>query len=122
MAVDLKTFYDKAQQARSERTLIENELSTLLADGTEESYQKALDKRPELDKANSRVEEADALYNAMCASAKDAGAAPAMFVPVPTTPADGEKDAKNEMKRDEFTALDAAKRLEFVKGGGKVID
>lgn len=122
MGVDLKPMLDDARKASDEVQTILNQMTTAFNEGTEEGKAKALELRPKLDEAQKKAKDANDLYVSARNASNVSDSAAKNFVPVPDNPAGGASDSKSEMKREEFSALDAAARMKFVHDGGTVID
>jgi ElaB/YqjD/DUF883 family membrane-anchored ribosome-binding protein len=121
MSVDLKPMLDVARQASEDVQQILDEMTAAFNEGTDEGKAKALELRPELEKAQKKAQEANDLYVAARNASMTSDSAAKNFVPVPDNPADSNSNPR-EMKRDEFTALDAAERMKFILAGGTVVD
>jgi hypothetical protein len=118
--IDLKTYFDAARSADENVQKIMNDIHAHFEDGTDEGKQAALDLRPTLDEAKAKAEEANKLYLSMRDAAAVDSQAAKDFVPVNNNLPRVEN--KREMKRGDFLALDASARMEFIKGGGNVLD
>lgn len=118
--IDLKPYFDAAKAADEEVYRIMNEIHEHFNNGTEDGKQAALELRPTLDEAKAKADEANRLYISMRDAAANDSNAAREFVPVSDNLP--QVDNKREMKREEFLALDASARMEFIKGGGIVLD
>jgi hypothetical protein len=124
MAIDLKPYFESARAASDEVQRVMAEMNAAFSDGTDEGKQKALDLRPALDAAQKAAEEANALYISMRNASSETQDAAKNFVPASMTRPEvgAAASAVKEMTRAEFTALDGAARMAFIRNGGKVID
>ncbi len=118
--IDLKPYFDAARTADDEVQRVMNEMHTAFNEGTEDGKQKALDLRPSLDEVQQKADEANKLYISMRNAANVSSDAAKNFVPVPET--NQEEIEKIALKRADFLALDAAARMKFIQGGGKVTE
>lgn len=118
--IDLKPYFDAARAADEDVQRIMNEVHAHFEEGTEEGKQAALDLRPTLDEAKAKAEEANKLYLSMRDAAAVDSHAAKEFVPVSDNLPQVEN--KREMKRRDFLALDASARMQFIQGGGAVLD
>lgn len=121
MSIDLKPYFDSAQAADEAVQQIMTNMNTAFAKGTDEGKQEALDLRPSLDEAKTKAANANALYISMRDAAATSSNAAQQFVPV-TDGTNLPAPAGKTMVRDEFTALDAAARVKFLRDGGIVVD
>ena len=120
--LDLKPYFDAVNAAKAEVQRVASELDALFREGTDEAKTKALAMQPELDEAQKKQDEAEALYESL-KKTNQPNAVAQNFVPVSETPASLEDDeSKGVMKRSEFEALHPAARVDFLKSGGKVED
>ena len=115
----LKPLFDAAKAADAKVQQILQDMLTAFEDGTEEGKQKALALRPALDEAKQAAEDANLLYiSARDADAEDANEAARLFVPAGGVVTGGGK----EITRSEYEAMDYAKRHEYLKSGGAIVD
>lgn len=118
--IDLKPYFDAARAADENVQKIMNDIHAHFEKGTDEGKQAALDLRPTLDEAKAKADEANKLYLSMRDAAAIDSKAAKDFVPANKDLS--QVDNKREMKREEFLALDASARMEFIRGGGAVLD
>lgn len=121
---NLKPYYDAALAADAEVKRILGEMDASFNNGTDEGKQNALALRPALDEAKSKAEQSNLLYVSM----RDASLVNDKLGALFSLPAD--PGANNDqhgsdarvMNRAAFAALDANARMNFMKGGGKLVD
>lgn len=116
--LDLKPYYDAVLAADAEVKRVAIEIDALFQ-GTDEDKAKALAMRPALDEAQTKYDNANALY----VSLKKASAGSDLakkFVPVSTTPTETDGQPEGSMKRADFTALDAKAQMQYMLRGGKI--
>jgi hypothetical protein len=116
--------YDDLQKAEQEKQLILQEMKTAFNDGTDEGKQKAIDLRQKLDEAQVKVDQLNATYQSILNASKPSSSPAADFLPTPGTDEalnDGNQ-AKSEMTRAAYDALEPAEKMKFVKSGGKISD
>ena len=120
---DLKPYFDAAQAANDEVQRVMDDMNAAFSDGTDEGKSKALEMRPALDAAKKKAEDANALYISMrnAAGVSENGAA-RVFIPVTDKHASSTGDPAREMSRQDFLALDAAARMDYIRQGGTVVD
>ncbi len=121
--LDLKPCLDAVNAAKDEEQRIANEISTLLADGTEESKLKAVvDLQPKLDEAQKKLAQAEALYESMQKANRPNDIAK-NFVPVSNTKPEGDVDEQPTIiKRAEFNKLSLNDQAKFIRSGGTLED
>lgn len=121
MSIDLKPYYDSAQEAGQEVDRIMAEMDTAFKEGTEEGKEKALSLRADLDAAKERAKNATALYNSMRDGGHVSDSVARNFVPAAGA-GEAAEDGARVMPRAEFEALNPADRMAFVKKGGRLTD
>jgi hypothetical protein len=123
--MNLKPYYDAALKADEEKKRILAEMDAAFNDGTPEGKQKALDLRPQLEKAQNEAKQANELYASMRdASLKDDSMA-SLFTLPPDPALNATQDASGSPKvinRAGLRALAPSARMEFFKSGGRVTD
>lgn len=116
--MNLKTYFDAVQSAQADVLRVANEIDAAFTLGTDEGKTQAMAMRTELDGAQAKATEAQALYDSMKAAASTGDAA-AKFVPVAESV---DKAEKKTVTRAEYEALDFQSRYDFFKAGGEIVD
>jgi len=120
--MDLKPYYDEAVSAEAEVQRIAAEIDTLFRDGTDEGKKKALEMRPALDEAQTKLDDAKAFYEKM-QNATRPNDVLKNFIPASETDADPEEDKQpSVIKRVDYDKLSPVDRANFIHSGGKVED
>lgn len=120
--LDLKPYHDAVIAADTEVKRIATEIDAHFQEGTDESNEQALALRPALDEAQTKYDNALALYESLKKAVSPSNVAQ-NFVPVSNTSSIPEDEqSQGVMKRVEFQALNPAARVDFLKSGGKVED
>lgn len=116
--MNLKPYFDAVQGAQAEVVRVANEIDAQFNLGSEEGKQAALSMKAQLDEAQAKVGEAQALYDSMKAAAAT-GEAAAKFAPAAGS---GKAEAKKQLTRAEYEALPFADRHAFFKDGGEIVE
>ncbi len=116
--MNLKTYFDAVQSAQADVLRVANEIDAAFTLGTDEGKAQAMAQRVELDAAQAKVAEAQALYDSMKAAVATGDAA-AKFVPVSEAVS---RTEKKTVTRAEYEALDFQARHDFFTAGGQIVD
>lgn len=120
--LDLKPYFDAVNAAEAEVQRVANEIDTLFREGTDESQASAVALRPALDEAQSKHDDAVAMYEAMQKANRPNDIAK-NFIPVSDQSPD--PDAAQQptvIKRAEYEKLNLVDRAKFIRSGGSVED
>jgi hypothetical protein len=121
--MNLKPYYDAALKADEEKKRILAEMDAAFNDGTPEGKQKALDLRPQLEKAQNEAKQANELYASMRdASLKDDSMASLFTLPPDLAQDDPQAQSPKVINRAGLGALAPSAAMEFFKSGGRVTD
>lgn len=115
---DLKPFLDKAKADSEEVIRLQNEVSTLFNNGTDEGIQAAIDLQPALVAATAKADESNNLYLAMRNADQNSGSAASLFVSAPGK--EEEPAEEKKMTLAAFNAMPPRERLKFSKAGGRL--
>jgi len=118
---NLKAVLDAARAADDELKRILAEMDAAFSLDTEDGRARALELRPALDEAKSKAEQANQLYVSMRDASLVKDNAAAFFVP-PADPGAENSTQGKSMSREQFTALNAAARMNFIKSGGTITE
>ncbi len=120
--MDLKPYYDEAVAAEAEVQRIAAEIDTLFRDGTDEGKKKALEMRPALDEAQTKLDDANAFYEKM-QNATRPNDVLKNFIPASETDADPEEGSQpSVVKRADFDKMSPKNQYDFIHLGGTVED
>lgn len=114
--MNLKPYFDAVQSAQAEVVRVANEIDAQFTLGSEEGKAAALAMKAELDTAQAKVGETQALYEAMKAAAAT-GEAAAKFAPAANQAAE-----KKQLTRAEYEQLPYEARNAFFKDGGEIVE
>ena len=117
---NLKAVLDAARAADDELKRILAEMDAAFSLDTEDGRARALELRPTLDEAKRKANELNQLHASMRDAFSEENAA-SLLVP-PADPGATNPAQANTMSRDQFSALSAAARMDFIKSGGKITD
>jgi hypothetical protein len=119
--IDLKPYFDAVNTTEAEVQRIASELDALFCLETEEGKASALAMQPQLDEAQKKHDEANALYERMQNATRPNDVA-RNFIPVSTTQSEAEGKQQSTIKRQEYDQLSLIDRAKFVKSGGTIED
>lgn len=120
--LDLKPYYDAVVDAEAEVQRIAAEIDTQFRVETEEGQAKALELRPALEDAQSKLEDATKFYESMQNSTRPNDVIK-NFIPVSNTQADPDEGSQPTLiKRQDYDALSLVDRANFIRSGGKIED
>ena len=114
--MDLKAAYDAVVSAREEAVAVAQEIESLFEAGNTDE---ALSLRPQWEEAKAKADEIADLYNDMAGFGDEKVAK--KFVPA-AQPEKEKKEDEKIMDRASFDQLTPAKKMAYVKDGGKIID
>lgn len=117
--LNLTAYYETAQKSHEAVLKIVADIDAAFNDGTEEGRQRALDLRPSLDEAEKKARADNELYISVRKAAQMDDEAAKLFVPVTEPEEDSETDKKT---RAEFSLLEPAAQMQFIKSGGSITD
>ena len=117
---DLKPFFDRAKADSDEVVRLQNELQTLMDNGSDESIQSAIDLQPTLDAAVEKANQTNKLYISMRNADHTSSNAASLFVSSEQTEEAQHEDEK-KLTLAAFNALVPQKRMDFVRAGGQLI-
>jgi hypothetical protein len=119
---DLKPYFDAVNIAAEEVQRVAHEIDGCFQDGTEEGKAKALALRPKLDEAQSKHDEATAMYESMQKANRPNDVAQ-NFVPVTSTTTEPPEGGQpSVIKRQAYDAMSLVDRAKFIRSGGTVED
>lgn len=120
--IDLKPYFDAVNETEAEVQRIAAELDAMFRLETDASRAEALARRPELEAAQKKHEEAVKFYESMQLVNRPNDVAK-NFVPISNAqpePAEGQQPTL--IKRGAYDALSLVDRANFIRSGGKVED
>lgn len=116
--MELKKLYDAVVEAEAQVERVMATMQELLDAGDDESLQKAIEMRAELEEARASARAANEAYIALRSELEARNEAARKFVPVRDEPG----AQRREMTRSEFERLNAADRMSFMLADGRLID
>lgn len=120
--LDLKPYYDAVVEAEAEVQYIAAEIDAKFREETEEGQAEALELRPALEDAQSKLEDAKKFYESM-QNATRPNDVIKNFIPVSDTDADPDEGSQpTVIKRQEYDKLSLMDRANFIRSGGKIED
>lgn len=122
--LDLKGALDMLVAADAAVKTKAAEIAALLSQGTEEATQQALALQGSLDELQASYATKKNLYDTLVKAASPDNDVAKLFVPVSPTSPDNANEAKPKgvMTRKELAALEPSARMNFMRGGGKLLE